>query len=400
MCIAAFLMDGAEMTGLLMLPFFVFNQLGGGVAMSGVLMAVHAAAYTSGCMLASGQVKHARNVLNWATAGGVIFTVTLCLLPLTRSPFVAGVLVAVGYGSQALVWPALHAWVGAEPDPALRTKRMGWFNMSWSGGFAVSPLAAGPLYDLDYRLPFVLLFVFGVSSILLLRTLPHERDCFSELTEDARQSRAGHDRTSEVFLYAAWTANFAANVLVGVTRAIFPKRVEELVTNGELRILFEKTPLLDLSAAAATTYSWLAFLLSFATSATFLALAQTHAWRHRFGLLAGVQAAAAAAFFVLGYTTSLAVMLPCFAMVGAALGVAFFSSTYYSVTNPLHKHRRATISEASVGMGTFLGSIVFGYAAALYGIRLPLRFTPVFILLIIGFQAWLIVRGRRRLLQN
>lgn len=396
MCLAAFCMDGAVITGLLAIPFFVFHQLGGGVAMSGAIVAVHAAAYAVACAAVSGVVKRADNVLHWAMAGGVVFVVALCTVPWLRSPWLVGACVAVGYGAQALVWPALHAWVGAEPDPQVRARRMGWFNLSWSGGFAVLPLLAGPLYDLDYRLPFVLLGVVGATALLLMLSLPHERDCFPALTDDMRAARAHHDGQSVMFLYAAWFATFTGNALVGVTRAVFPKRVEELVATGELRVLFEAEPWLNMSGAEATAYSWLAFLLALATAVTFLILARTTAWQHRTGLLFGVQVASGAAFFALGYTNSLVVMLAAFAVVGGSLGVVFFSSTYYSLADPAHKHRRATINEASVGTGIFLGSIVFGHLAGTYGILLPLRWSPAFVVVAIAVQWWLLRASRQR----
>jgi MFS family permease len=347
----------------------------------------------------SGLVKRADNVLHWAIAGGVIFVVSLFVVPWLRSPWLVGACVALGYGVQALVWPALHAWVGAEPDPKLRARRMGWFNLSWSGGFAVMPLLAGPLYDLDYRLPFVMLGIVGTIAVLLIMSLPHERDLFPALTDDMRAARAHHDGESAVFLYAAWFAVFTSNVLVGITRAVFPKRVEELVATGNLRVLFETEPWLQLSGAEATAYSWLAFLLSLATAGTFVVLSRTVTWQHRTGLLFGVQAAGGLAFFVLGFTNSLVVMLAAFAVVGGGLGVVFFSSAYYSVADPLHKHRRATINEGAVGMGIFLGSIVFGQLAATYGILLPLRWSPVFIAMAIAVQWGLLRRSRARQLR-
>jgi MFS family permease len=358
---------------------------------------VHAAAYTLACIVVSCQVKRAANGLNWAMVGGSVFTLCITSLFFVRDPRVAGALIGIGYGCQSLVWPALHSWVGAEPDPATRSRNMGWFNVAWSSGFAVSPLLAGPMYDFDYRLPFGLLFLLGAASIALLRSLPHERDHYGVLTPELLAARAGHDRASESLLYAAWVATFSMSVLGGVTRAVFPKRVEDLVVTGELRMLFEDTPWVDLSGAAATTYSWLAFILSFATAAAFFTLGRKDGWRHRFRPLALWQAGAGVAFFTLAFTRSLAVMLACFGVIGAALGFAFFASVYYSLANPERKHARATLNEAYVGAGNFLGSIVFGHLAAQFGLLMPLRWTPVFIALVLAAQALLVHHGRMRL---
>ena len=38
MCLAAFFIDAAVMTALVVTPFYIFNQIGGGVAMSGFIV--------------------------------------------------------------------------------------------------------------------------------------------------------------------------------------------------------------------------------------------------------------------------------------------------------------------------------------------------------------------------
>jgi MFS family permease len=395
-CLAAFLFDGAVMTGLIATPFFVYNQLGGGAGMSGLFGAGQAITYALTCMAMSGRIDRARNGLHWALAGIACFSVLFCMMPFFRAPWICLAVTGVAWCFLALTWPALHSWVGAEPDPARRTRHMGWFNLSWSAGFAVSPLLAGPLIDTDYRLAFVLIFALSGGAFLLILSLPHEKDYFAVLTAEALGARADHDRASEAHLYCAWAATCVANLLAGVLRAVYPKRIDDLVAAGELRIFFEETPLAALNTAAATRYSWLAFFMSLATAAAFLLLGRSNWWRHNFGLLCALQAAGAAAFWFLGHTRSMAVMLVCFAVIGAIVGVTFFMSVYYSVSNPLRKHSRATINEGVVGFGAFAGSMVFGQLAAAYGIALPFHYTPAAMILVLLFQWWLLRHGTHR----
>ncbi len=396
-CLAAFVTDFAVMVGMTATPFFVYNQLGGGATMSGVIGALQAIAYALTCLVSAGFVSRAKNGLSWALGGLALYTVLYCLMPFFRSPIVCGAVAMLACTALAMVWPALHSWVGAEPDTEVRSRNMGWFNISWSFGFAVGPLIAGPFYDLDYRLPFVLLFIMGCVAFALVRSMPHERTHFADATEEMLLARADHDRLSEVYLLCGWCAVLVANALAGVTRSIYPKRVDDLVASGELRLLFESVPAEFLAGAPATKYSWLAFMLALATAVTFLVMGRTTGWRHRFQILLWIQVASAGAFWVLARTQSLIVMMGCFAVVGIYLGVAFFSSVYYSLGNPRLKHRRAAINEAAVGTGGFSGSLIVGYLAGQYGLAIPFAYTPVFVGMAIVLQIVLIHYGKQRM---
>ena len=398
-CIAAFLLDSALMIGFVAIPFYVLQQLGGGTAMVGTLMAVYAVSYAGICLGSAQFVSRSRNGLHWALGGMVVFATCFALIPWVPTFWGCAGLVALGSAALALVWPALHAWVGAEPIPEDRARRMMVFNICWSAGFAFSPLIAGPLYDIDYRLPFVALFLCGIATFLLILSLPHERDFFGAATTEVLEARKEHDRESEVYLYSAWCATMVANLLVGVTRSVFPERILKLVTSDQLQVLFESESIVGLHNYPATLYACLAFLLSLVTASCFLIMGRTKGWRHRIGLILGLQGLTAFAFLVLGHTTSLFVMALCFIIAGANLGVAFFSSTYYSLSNPVYKHRRVAINESASGTGRFSGSFVFGILAERFGLAFPFHLTP-FVVIAAMAAEWQLIQKRRKSLAN
>ena len=395
-CYAAFLLDLSVMMGITAMPFLVRDRLGGNEAMSGTFGAAQGMAYAVICLVSTGFVSRSKNGLIWATVGLVAYTLLYGLMPMTTNPLVCGASFALSVGMLALVWPALHAWVGAEPDPSVRARLMGRLNVAWSSGFAIGPLFAGPLYDVDYRLPFVLMFGLAVIALILVRSLPHEDHHFEPATEELLHSRADHDRTSETYLYVAWSGVVVASALATAARAVYAIPFADMVDSGQLRFLFEETPAGILTRGAATKFSWLSFAMALATMLAFLAMGRTTWWRHRLSVLFVFQTASAGAFWVLGSTRSFVIMAGCMMILGAAWGVAFFSSLYYSLADPKHKHRRAAINESVIGIGGFAGSLACGWLAARYTLSLPFHWAPVVVVLAMGIQALLLRHRLRR----
>jgi len=286
-----------------------------------------------------------------------------------------------------LAWPALQAWLGREPDPEVRARHLAGFNTATAFGFTLSPLLAGPLYDMDFRLPFLALFALCAVVICLVMSLSQEDT--RSLPFHREQDRP-HDskavRITTGLLYASWAATFTANGLFAAVRSVYPMRVKELAASGALTLYGDVRPAFLDAVGPATTYSWLAFLLSLATVACFAVLGATRAWQGRFSVLAAAQLAAAASFVLLGRTHSLVVMILCFALVGANFGVCFFASLYYSLAHAKAGHRRAAINEGVLGAGGFAGGIGLGYAAQHAGIIVAFQWTPLLVLLALAVQ--------------
>ncbi len=393
--LVAFLFSAAVTAAITAMPFFVFNQLGGGAMMTGMISGITAAGYALTSLLSSRFVAHARNGLSWAIIGAIGFSFFICAMPVFRNPWLCGALFGGSFVMTALVWPAFHSYVGTEHLLEKRARNMGLLNIGWSVGGAAGPFLAGPLYVMDFRLPFVFIFVLCLFVTVILYFIPDEHTYYGKAAADVVQLRAAHDKASEAFLLSAWCATFASHICVGSTRAIFPKRLDDIIAAGELRVFFEAEPIASLNTAAATRFSWLAVALGLATGIIFLLLGRSGWWHHRFSVLVAIQALTAAAMWTLGYTHSLVVMAVCFAVIGANLGVAFFSSGFYGMANPLRKHSRAAINEGVVGMGGLVGGIGFALVAEHLGIAAPFYGMPVIMAGVIAIQFLLIRRNRR-----
>ncbi|HDP34841.1 MAG TPA: hypothetical protein ENN29_07000, partial [Candidatus Hydrogenedentes bacterium] len=110
--LVAFLYSAAVMAAITAMPFFVFNQLGGGAMMAGLFAGIQALGYAMTSLASSRFVARAANGLSWAVLGSLGFMIFMCAMPLFRHPWVCGALFSLGFTMSAFAWPAFHSYVG------------------------------------------------------------------------------------------------------------------------------------------------------------------------------------------------------------------------------------------------------------------------------------------------
>lgn len=383
----AFLLDAALMVGFAPAPFYMFDHLGGGAAMSGTVTAFQFGLYAVACLVSSRLLAQSQNSLRYALIGLTMYAVLFPASLLVRSPYFFGAMTVAGFASLSLVWPATQSWIGGEPDPKRMKRSVAIYNISWTLGLALGALAGGPLYDYDYRLPFLVVFVLAAIGFGLLASLPHER-AYHAQPATSSPSLIPAQPISRAYLYNSWIANLVGCALIGSSRAVFAKRVEELVDQGSLFLFSNAESGIPFLAAiadiirskAATQFAWLVFAMCAARALAFLTLGSTRWWQGRFSFLVLFQILAAGAFWVMGSTHSLAVMGICYLVLGVNGGVGYFASLHCSLSDPAHKRSRAAVHESMVGLGNFTGGLAFGLFAMWFGTTWPFRYTPLFIL--------------------
>ncbi len=394
MYLAAFLLDFSVAVGFTAMPFFVIQHLNGGAALSGTVGAVQMAVYAFACLASAAMVSRARHPLVWAVGGVLGFAVVFTLVPWIRSPGLCIVAASAPFIGLALAWPAMQAWLGLEPDPEIRARRLAGFNTATAFGFTLSPLLTGPLYDAGFRLPFALLTVLCLAVAGLVLSLAPKApgavprgDSHGEET-DARSVTPG-------LLYASWAATFTSNGLFAAVRSVYPLRVETLAAEDALWFFPGLRPSFFDAIGPATAYSWLAFTLSLWTVICFAIMGRTSAWQGRYALLAAGQMAAALAFVLLSWARSVTVMAACFAVVGFNFGLCFFASIYYSLAHARTRHRNAAVNEGVLGAGGFAGGMAFGHLAEAVGVPAAFQYAPLFAAAAIGLQLLLLRNGKR-----
>ena len=388
MYLAAFLLDFSVATAITAMPFYAFQHLQGGPAMSGALGAAQMAVYAAGCLISAAFLAHTATDLRYALAGVAIFAAPFALVPFIGTPVLCGLMASVPFIGLALAWPAMQSWLGTEPDLERRARHLTGFNTATAFGFTFSPLLTGPMFDLDYRLPFFALLVLALAVAALLTSLP--RDCGPARPLPEGGEASGSDSPPLGLLYALWGATFTASALFASVRSVYPSRVDALVGEKTLTALGDWLPRWLAAAGPATVFSWMAFALSLATVACFAVMGRTSRWHGRFSIILAGQAIAAAACAGLGGAQSLAAMLGCFILVGANFGLCFFASLFYSLAEARKSHRRAAMNEGILGAGGFAGGIGAGYAAGHWGLAPTFQWMPVFVALAIAVQLLLL----------
>jgi MFS family permease len=382
------------MIGFTAMPFYVYERIGGGAVMSGAIGAGLSLSYAAVCILGGGLVAKARIKLRVASLGVFGFACFFLLSSFFRDPIVFACLSMCGFGCVALAWPTLHAWLGGEPDLSKRGRYMARFNLSWSLGMALGTLFSGYLFDKYYRLPYLCLFAFASFAAAAIFFQPQERSYFGEAPRGTQEKHQSHTRLSETYLLPTWVACVTGWCLLSACRTVFPKHFEAMVVDGQLTLFAGPPPVEGWPVGAATLFSILAFGITSASFAVFMFMGHTASWRHTFRFVVALELMACAASWLLATTHSMVVLLACYTVVGVNVYAAFFAALFYSMANPVKKHRRTSINESLVGVGSFVGPLSFGWAAHEWTVSTPFMYAPLFMLISIAVQVILLRRRR------
>ncbi len=258
---------------------------------------------------------------------------------------------ALGWGLLALFWPSVQAMLAEGRSRTQLVKTLGTFNMFWTLGFMLGPLAGGYLYLAGPQVPFATGtagMVLLTLAILLLRFKPvtmREADPAEEPREHVRVDTAR-------FRWIAWTANFTAFFMIGMLNNQFPKlAVELLIRPDTLGILLAIPRLLQM--------------------AVFLVARYTTWWQFRLRPLIIPQIAAVIGMVVVATQDATVVLAFAFGTVGLLVGAAFSASQFYSFFQEERKGEKGARNEMIVGMGMVSGPLVGGLLAQLIGLRMP-----------------------------
>ena len=258
---------------------------------------------------------------------------------------------AMGWGLLALFWPSVQAILAEGRSRAQLVKTLGTFNMFWTLGFMLGPLAGGYLYLVGPQVPFAtgtIGMVVLTLALLLLRFTPSAvRDA------DPADSPRGRVQVDTArFRWIAWTANFTAFFMIGMLNNQFPKLADVLLIRPDT---------LGMLLAIPRLLQMLVFLIA----------RYTTWWQFRLRPLVIPQVTAVIGMIVVATQDSTVVLAFAFGTVGLLVGAAFSASQFYSFFQEERKGEKGARNEMIVGMGMVSGPLVGGLLAQLIGLRMP-----------------------------
>jgi predicted MFS family arabinose efflux permease len=283
-----------------------------------------------------------------------------------------------------LIWPSLEALVTEGEDYRGTARMVGRYNVVWSAASAVAFFSGGWLWDKYGRTG-----LYGICITLMLaqllftlwlersaRRIPHATKPKSETAHEPEAAALHQSLPPQRFLQMAWLANPFAYVAVNTIGALIPQLAEK----------FQLSP---------TQSGVFCSIWFFVRALAFIGLWQWTGWHYRFRWLLAAFLGLIASFSMLMLAPQLWLVLVAQIVFGAAIGLIYYSSLFYSMDVGETKGEHGGLHEAAIGLGICIGPAV-GAAALQLAPRAPNAGAwAVSALLWVGLGSLLWLRGRR-----
>jgi predicted MFS family arabinose efflux permease len=291
------------------------------------------------------------------------------------------VLVNVG---QCFLWPTIEALVCEGEDAKGLPATVGTYNVVWASTNALGLFVGGTLVE---KFGFKTLFYLPMALLLTQLALTFWLE--KHLQDIARAAKSTpapvlppdplrpSPAKATAFLRMAWLANPFAYIAINTFVPLLPG----------LAARFHLTPMLA---------GFVCSLWGFVRLGTFFALWFWTGWHYRFRWLVTAFATLIIVFVIILTAPNLAVLVVAQLFFGAAIGLIYYSSLFYSMDVSETKSEHGGIHEAAIGLGNFAGPAV-GAVSLQYFPNIPQSSAmAVSGLLSLGFMALLAIQLRSR----
>lgn len=256
------------------------------------------------------------------------------------------VVMLVAVIGMCFTWPTLEALVSEGETPLGLQRMVGIYNVVWAATGAVAYFIGGALLDqLGLQsMFFVPATVFGIQLALAFwlergaKSAPSTPTAISPEPYAPRANPRPIART-KMFLRLAWVANPFAYIAINTLVAVMPGVAQRL----------------ELSTTQA---GFFCSVWCFARLGAFWGLWFWPGWHYRFRWLVASYLALLATFALILTVPSLAVLVLAQLVLGAAIGLIYYSSLFYSMDVGETKGEHGGIHEAAIGLGNFAGPAV------------------------------------------
>ncbi len=323
--------------------------LGGGPIVLGLLPALSSTIYIIAA-LNFGKFSDRGGRMRIARFGALLIAVGAVLLWTAKSiPHLFLFLPLIGVGG-GMFWPAIQAELGDRGGEAGLGRRMGWFNVSWSAGKMMGFWSAGHIAQ-GYGPAAPLLLAAAFEAVVLV-LIPGEKTRKVCVAAASVASPTIPDEVRMRFRRAAWIANLVAFGVGATLNYQFPKRLFTLGLNAG-----------DLG-------NFLGFVGLIQTLA-FAGLGLRRGWEYRRASIAVPMLIGMISVGGLVWARSEGSILLCAPGIGLALGFAYSSSLFHSLSQEGQRGKSTGIHEALLGSGSFLLPLAGGALARATGLATP-----------------------------
>ena len=309
-----------------------------------------AACYGGIYMLAAwlgGRVAQRIGYLKALKLGFGIMAAGLALGTQTSSPAGQISVMATIVIGMCLTWPSLEALVSEGERPETLPRMIGIYNVVWAGTGALAYFVGGAALDkLGLKSMFYvplaielgqLAFCFWLEAqghqTALVEGSTHAESTSSSALPNLNPRPIAKART---FLRMAWLANPFAYIAINTLIAVMPGLAARL----------------GLSATLAGFYG---SIWCFARLGAFFVLWFWEGWHYRFGWMAAAYVALLATFASMLIAPNLGFLIAAQVVFGAAVGLIYYSSLFYSMDTSETKGEHGGIHEAAIGLGNLAG---------------------------------------------
>ena len=244
---------------------------------------------------------------------------------------------AVSLG-MCFTWPVLEALISEGETPEHIPHAVGIYNITWAwtnagalfiGGTIVEKFGYGSIYWLPLG---IVLWQLALTFWLEKIKLP----AAEKISAPAFDANRPSPTCAKNFQQLAWLANPFAYIAINTLIAVLPGVAAK----------FQLTPVFAGFACS---------LWGFARLATFVVLWRWDGWHYRFRWLATAFALLVISFTLILVVPNLPAVLAAQIFFGAAIGLIYYSSLFYSMDASDTKSEHGGIHEAAIGIGNCLG---------------------------------------------
>jgi predicted MFS family arabinose efflux permease len=251
-------------------------------------------------------------------------------------------------------WPALEALISEGEGEESLPRMVGIYNVVWAGTGALGYFCGGAIFEaLGWKALFWLpagLFAMQFAIVLWLENNagPEKLSAPPPAAAHAPEAVALTQPVSpKTFLQMAWLGNPIGYIAINTVLAVIPQLAHRLGLSVAMSGLF--------------CSAWY-----FARLGTFVALWKWTGWHYRFRWLVVAFVALIASFAMLLLASQLWLLLLAQLGFGAAVGLLYYSSLFYSMDVGEAKGDHGGLHEAFIGAGIFAGTAVGATALQLF----------------------------------